>query len=288
MKPWWKQRSAAAGMVLAVALAGTAAAQQQLFGEPREFTDIPTEGFDYRRGAPTSDDDWRLAPSFSRYDAAVEHAARRGWFEGYPDGSFRPEAKLTAEQLVRVIERAFPDGITRAQAAALLQYGEWGADLTPGRWRTNPIPKGSTWRMGGWDVTVRQVETAPVGDFSVRPSSSFPGISGNYYIVELEVVWRGSGPAPRFDLDTYLSFGLMDVGDCEADPVLPDVTVGTQPGEPVVGNLCWQLPEVPPDTLFFAALPPDPKFYAGDILNEHENPYGHGALPPYWAWMSLK
>lgn len=35
MRQWWKQRWAAAGVVLAVALAGAAAAQQGLFGEPR-------------------------------------------------------------------------------------------------------------------------------------------------------------------------------------------------------------------------------------------------------------
>lgn len=288
MRQWWKQRWAAAGVVLAVALAGAVAAQQGLFGEPRQFSDVPSEGFDFRRGVPTSEEDWHPVPSFSRYDEAVEYTARRGWFEGFPDGSFRPEAELTSGQLVKVIERAFPDGMTRAQAAAFLQYGEWGADLTPGRWRTNAIPKGSTWRVGGWDITVRQARTAPDGDSSVRPSGHSPVTSGEYHIVELEVVWRGSGPAPRFNLNTDLTFGALDVGDCEVDPVLPEVTVGTRPGAPVVGNLCWQLSEGTADPLFFADLPPDPKFYTEDLLNEYENPYGYGALPPYWAWMSLE
>jgi len=87
MGPWWKQRSVAAGVLLATALAGTALAQRQLLGDPRQFSDIPTEGFDYRRGVPVSEDDIWPVP-FSRYDAAVEYTARRGWFEGYPDGSF--------------------------------------------------------------------------------------------------------------------------------------------------------------------------------------------------------
>ena len=104
----------------------------------------------------------------------------------------------------------------------------------------------------------------------------------------VEPVWRGSGPAPRFNLNTDLTFGALDVGDCEVDPVLSEVTVGARPGTPVVGNLCWQLSEGTSFPLFFADLPPDPKFYTEDLLNEYETPYGYGALPPYWAWMSLE
>lgn len=289
MRPWWKQRLAAVVVVLAMALAGTALAQRHLLGDPRQFSDIPTEGFDYRRGVPVLEDDIHLLPSFSRYDAAIEYTARRGWFEGYPDGSFRPMEKLTGGQLVKVIERAFPDGMTRAQMAAFLRYGEWGADLTPGRWETNAIPKGSTWRIGGWDITVRRVRTVPEGADFVRPSGRFPDISSHYLIVELDVVWRVSGLAPGFGLNTDLSFGLVDVGDCEVNPVLSDVTVGARPGERVTGNLCWQLIDnYYPNTLFFESLPPVPGFYAGDLLNEFENPYGYGVLPPYWAWMSIE
>lgn len=298
MGPWWKQRSVTAGVLLATALAGTALAQRQLLGDPRQFSDIPTEGFDYRRGVPVSEDDIWPVPSFSRYDAAVEYAARRGWFKGYPDGSFRPSEKLTGGQLVEVIDRAFPDGMTRAQMAAFLRYGEWGADLTPGRWETNAIPKGSAWRVGYWDIAVRRAWTAPEGADFVRPSGRFPDIPSHYLVVELDVIWRASNPAPGFYLNTDLSFGLMDAEDCEVDPVLSDVTVGAQPGEQVIGNLCWQLPDnyypgtlsdnYYPSTLFFENRPPEPTFYAGDLLNEYENPYGYGVLPPYWAWMSLK
>ena len=291
MGPWWKQRSVAAGVLLAMALAGTALAQRQLLGDPRQFSDIPTEGFDYRRGVPVSEDDIWPVP-FSRYDAAVEYTARRGWFEGYPDGSFRPSEKLNGGQLVKVIERAFPDGMTRAQMAAFLQYGEWGADLTPGRWQTNAIPKGSAWRVGDWDITVRRVRTVPEGADFVSPSGRFPDIPSHYLVVELHVIWRGSGPAPGFDLNTDHSFGLMDLEDCEVDPVLSDVTVGAQPGERVVGNLCWQLPShIYQNTLFFMDLPPEPAFYTSytsDLFHEFEDPYGYGVLPPYWAWMSLE
>ena len=168
MRQWWKQRWAAAGVVLAVALAGAAAAQQGLFGEPRQFSDVPTEGFDYRRGVPTSDEDWHPVPSFSRYDEAVEYTARRGWFEGFPDGSFRPEAELTSGQLVKVIERAFPDGMTRAQAAAFLQHGEWGADLTPEEVIGEPR-QFSDVPMGGFDYR----RGVPMSDEDWHPVPSF-------------------------------------------------------------------------------------------------------------------
>ena len=69
---------------------------EEVIDEPRRFSDVPMGGFDYRRGVPMSDEDWHPVPSFSRYDEAVGYTARRGWFEGFPDGSFRSEAELTS------------------------------------------------------------------------------------------------------------------------------------------------------------------------------------------------
>jgi len=42
---------------------------------------------------------------------------------GYEDGTFKPEQKLTAEEAANGLERAFPDGVTRADFAAVLRAG---------------------------------------------------------------------------------------------------------------------------------------------------------------------
>lgn len=56
--------------------------------------------------------------------AAVENAVRRGWFQGYPDGTFQPDRPITADQLAKVVGRVLPDGTTRSVAAAFLVAGE--------------------------------------------------------------------------------------------------------------------------------------------------------------------
>ena len=55
--------------------------------------------------------------------ASVSYAAARGWFQGYPDGTFRPQRIITSRQVAAVIGRAFPQGISRAELAAFLQHG---------------------------------------------------------------------------------------------------------------------------------------------------------------------
>lgn len=58
----------------------------------------------------------------------VLFAAEQGWFRGYPDGTFRPDASVADGQLVEVVRRAFPDGLTRAQLADFVVAGvETGA-----------------------------------------------------------------------------------------------------------------------------------------------------------------
>lgn len=56
--------------------------------------------------------------------ADIERAQREGWFAGNKDGSFTPDAQITSAQLTKVILRAYPDGLTRAQTATLLRGGD--------------------------------------------------------------------------------------------------------------------------------------------------------------------
>ncbi len=74
-----------------------------------------------------------------RYDD-IQFAVEQGWFQGYDDGTFRPDRVVPEHQLTRVIKRAFPDGATRADLATFMRGGHerlsraslpgWGVRLT--------------------------------------------------------------------------------------------------------------------------------------------------------------
>ena len=53
----------------------------------------------------------------------IDNAATRGWFQGYPDGTFRPDRAVTDVQTATVIGRVFPEGVTRADLAAFMRAG---------------------------------------------------------------------------------------------------------------------------------------------------------------------
>ena len=54
----------------------------------------------------------------------IQYAVDQGWFQGYPDGSFKPDRTLSTQQAVTVFGRAFPDGVSRADLATILRAGE--------------------------------------------------------------------------------------------------------------------------------------------------------------------
>ena len=54
---------------------------------------------------------------------AIEWSRSVGAFQGYGDGTFKPDQKITAEQATIVFGRVYPDGVTRAEFAALLYVG---------------------------------------------------------------------------------------------------------------------------------------------------------------------
>ena len=71
--------------------------------------------------ALTSFDD---VPDAHTHAAGVRNAVERGWFQGYPDGSFRPDRNITPAQLATVLLRAYPNGLTRGEAATFLTGGD--------------------------------------------------------------------------------------------------------------------------------------------------------------------
>ena len=70
-----------------------------------------------------------LGETHPQYDD-IQYAVEQGWFEGYPDGSFRPDRKLTTNQAVTVFGRAFPDGVSRADLATILRAGQTALNAT--------------------------------------------------------------------------------------------------------------------------------------------------------------
>ena len=71
--------------------------------------------------------------------ADIQYAVEQGWFEGYPDGTFKPDRELTTDQAVTVFRRSFPDGITRADLATMLRAGEQALDATPEPYPPPPV-----------------------------------------------------------------------------------------------------------------------------------------------------
>ena len=53
----------------------------------------------------------------------IEYAVAQGWFQGYGDGTFKPDRAITQKQITTVIGRAFPEGSTRADLATFLRGG---------------------------------------------------------------------------------------------------------------------------------------------------------------------
>ncbi|WP_420614292.1 S-layer homology domain-containing protein [Candidatus Spongiisocius sp.] len=53
----------------------------------------------------------------------IEYAAERGWFQGYDDGTFRPDHTISGKNALKVFNRAFPKGVSRADLATILRVG---------------------------------------------------------------------------------------------------------------------------------------------------------------------
>ena len=62
----------------------------------------------------------------------IAYVVEQGWFQGYPDGTFRPDRTITPTQIAVVASRAFPAGSTRADLATFMRRASQALnDLTP-------------------------------------------------------------------------------------------------------------------------------------------------------------
>ncbi len=113
-----------AAAVLCVALAAPLAAQSGL------FADVP-------EGHPYYED--------------VRWARAEGVFRGYADGSFKPDAVIDASEVEKVIRRAFPSGVSRAEMARMLRRHRLSPSSLTDRERLTLDDLGSPYLAVGWE-----------------------------------------------------------------------------------------------------------------------------------------
>lgn len=70
----------------------------------------------------------------------VSYAVERGWFKGYPNGTFKPDHAVSQRQIATVVERAFPSGSSRAEMASFMRGGQERIDAPVSPVRTATIP----------------------------------------------------------------------------------------------------------------------------------------------------
>lgn len=78
------------------------------------------ESFVISIGLPSGFSD---VPDDHRYELEIFNVVKAGWFQGYPDGTFRPGQTVTAAQIAKVMQRVFSSGATRAELAAFMRSG---------------------------------------------------------------------------------------------------------------------------------------------------------------------
>lgn len=97
-------------------------------------------------------------------NASVGYVAARGWFQGYPDGTFRPERTITSRQVAAVIGRAFPEGISRAELAAFLRHGNRAVIAHEASNAWDEVGDRALAAQDGWKTVCEDVESRQ--DFS--------------------------------------------------------------------------------------------------------------------------
>ena len=115
----------------------------------------------------------------------ILYAVAQNWFQGYEDGTFRPDQQVPSHQLARVVERAFPDGATRGELATFMRAGVEALGHHAGQTREDAISyQGIGW-VDNWSIEVErmiyQASTSKVqvdlrmgnwGEKARQPSSS--------------------------------------------------------------------------------------------------------------------
>lgn len=189
----------------------------------------------------------------------IEYVASQSpaWFGGYPDSSFKPDRRITARQMTAVIERAFPDGMTRAEFASFLRGGEWRVEsLKP---RTGDAPLGSfrnpfdlavNWYAdAAQETTLWEFEVLSVtdnADAAIREYNQFNDPPRPGYRVLLVRI-RATYHEGELNSLSWWQFGAitpdgLQIDDCNA-ALIPDRLEGTLlAGASKEGNVCIEAP----------------------------------------------
>lgn len=108
-------------------------------------------------------------PTNHIYGLDIEEAVRQGWFQGYGDGTFRPDKEITTNQLATVIKRAFPDGATRAEVASFMVGGYERMNNPPRRQIQPPSQDSGAWERFS---TTNEFDDTPIIGYTLN---SIPG-----------------------------------------------------------------------------------------------------------------
>ena len=146
----------------------------------------------------------------------IQYAAAQGWFQGYPDGSFRPGQEISEGQLAKVIRRA-RSGMTRGDAAVFLRGGIDRLQTV--------VPTTTT---AATTTTVRTGE--PGGDGPVEPGSGGP-VDPNPPVV-IEPTTTTTAPAATTTTTTTVQTG--EPGGEGPAPAEPGSGGPVDPNPPVV------------------------------------------------------
>ena len=84
----------------------------------------------------------------------ILYAVERGWFKGYPDGSFQPDKPLSYDNIATVVERGL-SGRTRGEMATFMRGGIEALGFHEGQTRQSAIPLGKGAWINDWSVKVR-------------------------------------------------------------------------------------------------------------------------------------
>ncbi len=213
MRRVWKHFSIAAALILAAASIAVAAASS--------FSDLPNDH-------PQRGD--------------VEYAVEQGWFQGYGDGTFKPDRAITQEQIVTVIGRAFPEGSTRADLATFLRGGTDRLAATPDptanctrATQSFPTEPHCLAAVGDWRVTAGPVARVGWASF-LAPEAGKAPISILAYV---EYAGKAVG-SPFLDMDHTLfvkNRSYEESQDCAGTTYIE--TVELLPGASATYNVCF-------------------------------------------------
>ena len=139
--------------------------------------------------------DFRDVPTDHPRRTDIFYAVAQEWFEGYPDGTFRPDQVVPPHQVATVVRRALGDSPTRGDLATFMRAGAAAIGVSRGDTRERAIGVGGTAWINDW--TIEQIGQAQYdversgvrvdvrlsnwGDETRSPSSWYGGISFDVY-----------------------------------------------------------------------------------------------------------